>query len=157
MNKLVQKLFVDRCSVQYSLTASVVSDEDLLRNTPVAYVVRERNNVLTKAIGYHATPHNAFGIPWRYCDKLRCAKPRDIRSVNHGKGQVKQNCLRCGWVSKPLSATDLGWLKLWSSSHPKVYTWAHPLTPLHLLSFVHPRDSKGKGSSDSAENMDVDS
>ena len=144
LSKLVQKFFVDACSIKYSMQSSIVADLDLLRHTPVAYVARNGDKVDTMAIGVHATPSNAWGIVWKYCGKQNCATPKDITSTNvNGGKKVKQRCLRCGWESRPLAVADVGWVKQWASTHSLVYTWSHPLDPRNLLSFVnHTKDRK---------------
>jgi hypothetical protein len=137
LNKLVQKLLVDRSDLRFALTSSVVSDHDLLRHTPVVYVMRDGGKIATQCIGLHNTPSNAWGVAWKYCGTQNCARPKDILCINSKSGKVKQRCLRCGWQSNPLKAEDLGWLKKWSSAHPLVYTWSHPIEPINLVSFVH--------------------
>jgi hypothetical protein len=128
---------VDRNDIRLSLSRSVVSDHDLLRYTPVAYVTRDdENEVITKAIGLHATPSNAWGVVWKYCGRPSCSKPKDILSTTTKSGKVKQRCLRCNWKSKSLSTEDVGWVTQWSSGHPLVYTWSHPLEPAQMLSFA---------------------
>jgi len=143
-NKLVSKLFVDRCSIDEGLTSSMVSDEDLLRHSPVAYIIRKDEDVFVKAIGLHVIPSNAWGIAWRYCGTPRCARPKDIVSIDVGQDKIRLRCLRCEWESKALAATDVGWLEQWSSAYPKVYTWTHPLSPDNWMAFVQ------------SETMDVD-
>jgi len=164
LSKLVQMFFVDGCSIEYSLQSSVVANLDLLRHTPVAYIARENGQVSSMAIGVHATPSNAWGIVWKYCGNQRCTRPKEIHSTNvKGGKKVKQRCLRCKWESDALAATDLGWLKQWSSTHPLVYTLSHPIDPRDLLSFVSGtkdgkdgKDKKKERTGSSGISMEVD-
>jgi hypothetical protein len=147
--KLFQKFFVDNCQFRFCLTCSVVSDYDLLRHSPVVYVLRDdvSSCVKSSAIGLHSTPYHAFGIEWRWCGEGHCARPRDIQSKQISSSlRIKQTCLRCKWVSASLSPSQLPWLKRWDNMHPTVFTWSHPLTPHQLLSFVNA----------SSDNMEVD-
>src|SRR5262245_2676190 len=137
--KLIQKLFVDGCDFRFSLTSSMVSDYDLLRHTPVSYVIRDQEGVKTMSIGLHSTPYHAWGVVWRWCGTERCARPRDIRSSqtgSHNTIRIRQECIRCGWRSASLTTDNLSWVQRWDKAHPNVFTWRHPPSPGELMSFV---------------------
>ena len=114
------------------------------------------------AIGLHAPPSNAWGIVWRYCGNVNCARPKDIRSNAVGSGshaKIRQYCCRCGWESATVHVNQLSWINRWSNSHPLVFTWEHPIEPINLLSFVTTKPKKtgkGKAGDNSEMKMEVD-
>jgi len=141
LNKLVMKLFTDCSSFHSTLTGSIVSDFNLLHHTSVAYITKEAGKVSTMVIGLHFPSSNAWGIMWKYCRQAQCVWPMDVHLVNAENGKIKQSCLWCHWEFPAILAMSLKWLEQWSSKHPLVYIWLHPITSKQLMPFVNPVDT----------------